>query len=120
MENERRVDGSLLLGCGMNALNDDQIQALKELCERHHVKRLEVFGSATDSERFDVGKSDFDFVVEFEQLSPGEHANAYFGLVSDLETTFGRTVDLVERRAIRNPYFLQAIEDSCELLYAAS
>ncbi len=104
----------------MKTLSDDQVQVLRDLCGRHHVKRLEVFGSATDSERFDVGKSDIDFVVEFEELSPGDHADAYFGLVRDLELTFGRTVDLVERRAIRNPFFLQAIEDTCELLYAAS
>jgi predicted nucleotidyltransferase len=92
----------------------------KDLCERHHVKRLEIFGSATDSARFEPAKSDLDFVVDFEELSPAEHADAYFGLLKDLEMALGRSVDLVERRAIRNPFFMQSIEASSELLYAAT
>ncbi len=104
----------------MSALDDQQLQSLKDLCEHYHVKRLEIFGSATDSARFEPTKSDLDFVVDFEELRPSEHADAYFGLLKDLEMTLGRPVDLVERRAVRNPFFMQAIEASCELLYAAS
>ena len=40
-----------------------------ELCRRHHVKRLDVFGSAT-SGSFDPIESDLDFVVKFEPLAP--------------------------------------------------
>ena len=44
---------------------------LVELCRLHHVRRLEVFGSAAGS-GFDSG-SDFDFLVEFETLPPGSY-----------------------------------------------
>jgi len=36
-----------------------------------------------------------------------------------LERLFGRPVDLVEPRPIRNPYFRQAVEQSRVLIYAA-
>jgi hypothetical protein len=93
--------------------------ALTRLCVRHCVGRLEAFGSAVAVERFDPESSDLDFLVEFLPLGPGEHADAYFGLLEDLEDLFERPVDLVMTRAIRNPYFLEAVNRTRELLYAA-
>ena len=49
----------------------------------------------------------------------GGYANAYFSLRESLEALFGKPVDLVVASAIRNPFFLQAIEQSRTLLYAA-
>ena len=56
---------------------------LAEICRRHHVKRLEVFGSAA-SDNFDPEKSDIDFLVDYQLLPPAQHADAYFGLLDDL------------------------------------
>src|SRR5215470_11780932 len=75
---------------------------LAQLCAQYRVRRLELFGSAA-GERFDPDTSDLDFLVEFQDLSPREHADAFFGLMEELQQMFGRPVDLVERRAIRNP-----------------
>src|SRR5690348_5197892 len=91
---------------------------IAELCRRHHVHRLELFGSAV-GDAFDPQRSDADFLVEFEPLPEGEHANAYFGLRESLESLLARPIDLVMTRAIRNPYFLEAIESTRTLLYAA-
>ncbi len=91
---------------------------IADICRRHRVRRLELFGSATD-ERFDLERSDVDLLVEFQPLADGEHADAYFGLRESLESLFARPVDLVMLRAVRNPYFLQAIEPTRTLLYAA-
>jgi uncharacterized protein len=91
---------------------------LLELCERFAVRRLEVFGSAA-GERFDPSRSDLDFLVELRTAPPGEMADRYFGLLEALEALFGRPVDLVMTAAIKNPYFLQGIEPSRTLLYAA-
>lgn len=91
---------------------------IAQLCRRHRVTRLEVFGSAA-SGNFDPETSDLDFLVEFLPLGPGERADAYFGLLEDLRDLLGRPVDLVMTRAIRNPYFRQAIEQTREVLYAA-
>lgn len=103
----------------MNRLIETKRAELAQLCAQYRVRRLELFGSATD-ERFEPDTSDLDFLVEFQELSPREHANAFFGLMEELQQIFGRPVDLVERRAIRNPYFLRAVEQTRMLLYAAA
>lgn len=92
--------------------------AIEKLCRDHHVQRLELFGSAaTGQDR--PGKSDLDFLVEFDHLPAGGYADAYFGLLESLQRLFERPVDLVVASAIRNPYFRQAVERTKTLLYAA-
>jgi predicted nucleotidyltransferase len=93
--------------------------ALERLCHQYHVRRLELFGSALTDERFDGDRSDLDFLVEFFPLEPGQRADTYFGLLEGLEALFQRRVDLVVMRAIKNPYFRQAIDGGRELLYVA-
>jgi len=92
---------------------------LAELCRRHHVLSLSLFGSATRDD-FDPARSDLDFLVDFDVLTPGEHADAYFGLIEDLVSLFGRPVDLVESSALRNPYRRQEIEATKVLVHAAA
>jgi predicted nucleotidyltransferase len=95
----------------------DKKEAIERLCARYRVARLELFGSAA-TEGF-TENSDVDFLVEFLPLQPGEHADAYFGLLEALEELFQRPVDLVMTGAIKPPYFRRAIEDSRVQLYAA-
>ena len=89
---------------------------LDTLCRRHRVQRLELFGSAA-TERHAIG--DLDFLVEFEALDPGGYADAYFGLLEDLEHLFGRSVDLVMTSAVTNPYFLENIARSRTEIYGS-
>ncbi|OGP59451.1 MAG: hypothetical protein A2V67_07360 [Deltaproteobacteria bacterium RBG_13_61_14] len=93
-------------------------ERLARLCAAHHVLRLELFGSAVKGD-FDSSTSDLDFLVEFENLKTGEYAEAYFGLLEDLEALFHRPIDLVMVTAIKNRYFLENIQNSRKLLYAA-
>jgi hypothetical protein len=92
---------------------------LIRLCVAHRVQRLALFGSAT-TDRFDPAASDLDFLVEFRPLPPAEHAEHFFGLMEDLQVLFGLPIDLVEPAPIRNPYFLEAIEESRVDLYDAA
>jgi uncharacterized protein len=89
---------------------------LSNLCAAYGVKRLELFGSASRSD-FDLEQSDLDFLVEFIDNHPLGAFDRYFGLKEDLERLFQRPVDLVERKAIKNPYFRQAIEQDRVLVY---
>jgi len=91
---------------------------IEALCRRYAFHRLELFGSAAAGQDR-PGESDLDFLVEFGPLPPGAYADAYFDLLESLEELFSRKVDLVVASAIRNPYFLQAIEPTKTLLYAA-
>lgn len=95
------------------------LKAIKELCARYRVRRLELFGSAVDDENFEPENSDIDFLVEFLPLKQGEYADTYFGLLEAIENLFGRHIDLVMVRAIKNPYFLEAINKNRKVLYAA-
>lgn len=102
----------------MQAALESHRNEIRRLCLRHRVKRLELFGSAAAGlDR--PGKSDLDFLVEFEPLSAGSYADAYFGLLESLEALFGGHVDLVVDSAIKNPYFREAVERLKILLYAA-
>lgn len=98
---------------------EDKREALRDLCMKYKVRRLEIFGSAVTGEDFDSERSDLDFLVEFLPLRQGEYADTYFGLLEALEDLFNRHVDLVMTGAIKNPYFLEAIDKNRKVLYAA-
>jgi predicted nucleotidyltransferase len=93
--------------------------ALAALCRRYGVARLEVFGSAARGIDFDSGRSDFDFLVEFEPKSGLPPLKQFFGLADALEHLLGRSVDLVESGAIRNPFVLAGINRSREVVYGS-
>jgi len=97
----------------------DKEKTLQQLCKKHRVKRLMLFGSAVRT-LADQPANDFDFLVEFQNMPPAQHADAYFGLLNDLETVLQKPVDLVEPGSIRNPYFKKSIQASQILLYEAA
>jgi uncharacterized protein len=93
--------------------------AISELCERYNVNRLDVFGSAARGADFDDIRSDADFLVEFRRPASKPALEEYFGLREELSKLLGRAVDLVETRAIANPYVMANINRSRQLVYAA-
>jgi predicted nucleotidyltransferase len=96
----------------------EKSREIKRLCVKYRVKRLELFGSATGDD-FNPQTSDMDFLVEFLPLKAGEYADAYFGLLEALQELFNRPVDLVMTEAVKNQYFLESINRTREVLYAA-
>ncbi len=96
-----------------------QITAIEQACSKHGIARLEVFGSAARAVDFVEKSSDADFLVEFlPSTQPG--LDEFFGMKADLEKILGRAVDLVQAKAVRNPYVLASINQSRELVYAAT
>lgn len=89
------------------------------LCRRSHVRRLEIFGSASRGEDFDLEHSDVDFLVEFdpEHITPTLHT--FFDLREQLASLIGRPVDLVMAGSIHNPYIRSDMELSRETIYAS-
>ncbi|MFT3787033.1 MAG: nucleotidyltransferase domain-containing protein [Tepidisphaeraceae bacterium] len=90
---------------------------LHQICQRFGVRRLELFGSALRGD-FDQHTSDFDFFVDFGDQPVAGSFKRYMNLKFQLEALLGRKVDLVERDAVSNPYFLRATELRREV-YAA-
>ncbi len=102
----------------MHAYIAEKREELAKLCRRYDVVRLEIFGSAARATDFDPDTSDADFLVEFDPNSTQSPFDRYFDLAEKLHETLGRPVDLVEVRAIQNPYLRVAIDKSRELVYA--
>jgi hypothetical protein len=103
----------------MHAIVADKLPLVSEICRKRHVARLELFGSAVDG-RFDPARSDLDFLVDFLPSGGGGLGGDYFSLKADLETLFGREVNLVVKSAIRNRYFRAEVEETGVELYAAA
>ncbi|MDA1050661.1 MAG: nucleotidyltransferase domain-containing protein [Planctomycetota bacterium] len=97
---------------------ENKLEDLATLCHRYGVRKLELFGSAADGSEFDPQRSDLDFLVEFEATAAMGPADQYFGLWEDLKLLFGRHVDLVTVRSMRNPYFIKAVNETRQVLYA--
>jgi len=96
----------------------DKREAIAELCARHGVARLDVFGSALRDD-FRPGESDVDLPVEFAPHEGYALVDAYFGLLDDLRALLGTEVDLLMADAVRNRYVAREIERTKQLLYAA-
>jgi predicted nucleotidyltransferase len=102
----------------MLSLVEQRRSELERLCQRYHVGRLELFGSAATG-NFNPTASDLDFLVDFLPLPPIERADAYFGLLHGLEDLFRRKIDLVTVQAAENRWFLRTIDPERRVLYAA-
>lgn len=89
--------------------------AIAELCRKYGVRRLDLFGSAATG-AFREATSDLDFVADFADRSPG-YADRYLAFAEALEALFGRPVDLLTERSIRNPYFRRAVAAARETVY---
>lgn len=101
----------------MSRVLDAHCDEIPGLCRRFGVARLEVFGSAAGG-AFDDQRSDFDFLVEFD-AEASRLFDRYFGLKESLEALYGRRFDLVTAGALRNPYFIESVNRSRQLVYAA-
>ncbi len=72
------------------------------------MKELFIFGSALN-DSFTLS-SDIDLLVDFHKMPPREYTSSYFKLKFSFEEIFGRSVDLLEKKELRNPYFIQDID----------
>jgi hypothetical protein len=94
-------------------VSDDRIA---DFCRRWKITEMSVFGSVVREDfRPD---SDIDVLVSFE-------AGASWSLLDlvtiqeELAALLGRSVDLIEEAALRNPYRRAAILESKQVVYAA-
>jgi predicted nucleotidyltransferase len=88
---------------------------IQRVCERHRVKTLYSFGSV-NTKKF-TQDSDIDFVVDFKIEDPIEYTDNYFDLKFELEKIFNRQIDLLESKAIKNPFLKESIDKTKVLVY---
>ena len=88
---------------------------IAKLCENHKVRSLYAFGSVlTDS--FNK-ESDIDLIVDFSKMEVEDYADNYFDFKFSLQDVLKRPIDLLEEKAIKNPYFRQSINQQRLLVY---
>lgn len=102
----------------MHGVIENNLEALRELCVRYRVKRLEVFGSAA-TDAFDPARSDVDLLAEFNLTGEGSALEQYIGFIKAAEAMLGCKVDVVNPNSIRNPYFKQGVDATRRPVYAA-
>lgn len=93
-----------------------QATGFKILCQKHKVKYLYAFGSAT-GENFNDQRSDIDLLVEIDEPDPIERGEKLISLWDNFEYFFQRKVDLLTDTSIRNPYLRKSIDSSKILIY---
>ena len=92
---------------------------IKDICQKHHVKELYVFGSASRNEMKE--ESDVDLIVKFNNdIAIEDYADYYFDLAESLEALLNRNVDLLTDKPIRNKYLRRDIEETKQIVYAAA
>jgi uncharacterized protein len=94
---------------------DSYINDITRLCQENRVKNLYVFGSVLTKDFKDT--SDIDMIVEIDSNDPLDYADKYFNLKFSLQDIFNREVDLLENKAIRNPYIRENIDKTKSLVY---
>lgn len=93
------------------------LQRITDLCRRHKVRTLAVFGSIL-TDRFS-DQSDVDLLVDFEPVDHDkfDYVGNYFGLRDALELLFNRRVDLIEEKGLRNKYFIANVNRTKQMIY---
>ncbi|MGD0814464.1 MAG: nucleotidyltransferase family protein [Verrucomicrobiota bacterium] len=88
---------------------------VREFCQRHHIRKLAVFGSALHGDA--RPDSDLDVLVEFEPNHvPGL---AFFAMEQELSDMLGRKVDLNTPQFL-SPYFRERVIEEAEVQYVAA
>lgn len=91
-------------------------EELERFCRKWRIRELSIFGSAL---REDFGpESDLDFLVSFEPDVPLDILDI-LDMKEELEARYGRSVDVVEKEALRNPWRKREILRTREIIYAA-
>ncbi len=93
-------------------------EKLIQLCKKFDVESMYVFGSAS-SEGFNE-TSDIDILISFKKdITIELYTDNYFELHYKHEELFNRKVDLITDKSLSNPYFIESVEETKKLLYAA-
>ena len=92
--------------------------AMAQLCRRHGVQRLEVFGSALRARRREAC-GDLDFLVSFDRRGVDNAFEQFFAFPFALERLPGRPAQLLTEQELTNPYFARSVRREKRLVHAA-
>lgn len=100
----------------MISLLKDNLSQLNLIFQTHKVEKAYVFGSAV-SGRFSKD-SDIDFLISFQsEIEPLERGELWWSLYDTLRALFKKEIDIMTESSLKNPYFIQEIDRTKELIY---
>ena len=82
-------------------------KSISRICRSLAVHKLDLVGSAARDD-FQPERSDIDVVVDFD--GNDRLFERYFDLKQQLEDCFNRNVDIIQIKALKNPYVKKSIE----------
>ena len=100
---------------GKMSIIELNMKPIVDICQKHRVKTLAVFGSVLTDRFHD--DSDIDFVVDFTDVDECDYADNYLEMQDSLRNLFGREIDLLEDKAIRNSILRETINNSKQVIY---
>ena len=94
----------------------EKIKSLKPIFQLHKVEKAYLFGSATNANFSD--QSDIDLLITFqENIDPLEKGALWWSLYDTLRLHFNREIDLVTESSLKNPYFIEEVNNTKQLIY---
>lgn len=94
-------------------------ETLHDICRRFNVRRLELFGSASENSA-DDNAHDIDLLVEFTpDYDLGPWMKNFFDLRDQLQNLFDKPVDLTMPGSMHNPYFRREVNRTRKTLFTA-
>lgn len=95
-----------------------QLPFVVSLFKTHKIKNAYAFGSIV-SDKF-TDESDIDLLIDFkDEVKALERGEIWWDLHDALRNIFEREVDLVVEDSLKNPYFIEDINEKKQLIYAA-
>ena len=96
----------------------ERLPEIKKLMVQYHVTTAYAFGSVC-TDKFNE-QSDVDFLISFdENLEPLERGELWWELYYSLKKTLNRKIDIVTIKSLQNPYFIEELNNTKEIIYAA-
>jgi hypothetical protein len=94
----------------------NKIKLLKPIFQLHKVEKAYLFGSVTTANF--TAQSDIDLLITFqENIDPLEKGELWWSLYDSLRLHFNREIDLVTESSLRNPYFIEEVNSTKQLIY---
>jgi hypothetical protein len=93
----------------------EHIEQIRQLCDTYQVRSLFAFGSVVSDKL--KSESDIDLIVDIDSKDPLDYSDNYFALKFQLEDILKRPVDLLEDKAIKNPFLKKQIDNTKVIIY---
>lgn len=111
----------------MEKIITDNLEAISDICRRHHVARLWVFGSAATGIGIDGNpfgpESDVDLLVRFKKdvydFDNFDYLDNRIALHEELQALLKRKVDLVPVTTLTRAHFIKNVKQQKQELYVA-